>query len=49
MAIEARKQLETLKGQYNTLTKGMAGLNLLKNVATISGYEVPNIYGNQSD
>lgn len=48
MAIEARKQLETLKGQYNTLTKGMAGLNLLKNVATISGYEVPNIYGNQN-
>ena len=41
----AKQQLEVMKGQYDSLTKGMAGLNLLQNISTIGG-EIPNIYQN---
>lgn len=41
---ETKDQLEKLKGQYDAMTKGLAGLGLLNNVASLAGYEVPNIY-----
>ena len=39
---ELLQQLKILKGQYDSLTKGLAGLGLLTNVMQIAGFELPN-------
>ncbi len=31
-----------MKGQYDSVTKGLAGLGLLTNVMQIAGFELPN-------
>ncbi|KQQ65468.1 lytic transglycosylase domain-containing protein [Acinetobacter sp. Leaf130] len=36
------RQIQVLKGQYDSVTKGLAGLGLLTNVAQIAGFELPN-------
>lgn len=38
---ELMKQIQILKGQYDSVTKGLAGLGLLTNVAQLAGYELP--------
>ena len=38
---EIAKQLSVLRGQYDSLTKGLAGLNLLTNVTQLAGFELP--------
>lgn len=41
-AIEQTKQsLEVMRGEYDALTKGMAGFDLLTNIASIAGYKLP--------
>ena len=41
-AIEQAKQsLEIMRGEYDALTKGMAGLDLLTNIASVGGYKLP--------
>ncbi|ENX45735.1 hypothetical protein F943_03208 [Acinetobacter ursingii NIPH 706] len=39
---ELMKQIQVLKGQYDSVTKGLAGLGLLTNVMQIAGFELPN-------
>ena len=42
MAIQkAKESLDIMRGQYDALTKGLAGLGLLTNIATVAGYEMP--------
>lgn len=38
---EITKQIEQLQGQYSSITKGLAGLNLLTNISQLAGYELP--------
>lgn len=38
---EITKQIEQLQGQYSSVTKGLAGLNLLTNVSQLAGFELP--------
>lgn len=41
------EQIKVLRGQYDTLTKGAAGLGLLTNITQLAGYELPySINGN---
>lgn len=35
------KDIEVLKGQYQAITKGAAGLGLLTNITSIAGYQLP--------
>ena len=35
------EQIKVLRGQYDTLTKGAAGLGLLTNITQLAGYELP--------
>lgn len=50
------EQYQVLRGQYDSLTKGLAGLGLLTNVAQIAGFKLPNgfdpaptnIFGNEN-
>lgn len=43
MAIQkAKESLDIMRGQYDALTKGLAGLGLLTNIATVAGYEMPS-------
>lgn len=39
---EVSRQIAVLRGQYDSLTKGLAGLNLLTNVSQLAGFELPN-------
>ena len=39
---ELMRQIQVLKGQYDSVTKGLAGLGLLTNVMQIAGFELPN-------
>lgn len=36
------RQIQVLRGQYDSITKGLAGLGLLTNVAQLAGFELPN-------
>ena len=36
------EQIKLMRGQYDALTKGVAGLNLLDNISQIAGFELPN-------
>lgn len=38
---ELYEQIKILRGQYDTLTKSVAGLELLTNVTQLAGYELP--------
>ncbi|MDO5073143.1 MAG: transglycosylase SLT domain-containing protein [Neisseria animaloris] len=38
----AKKQIDIMRGQYDALTKGMAGLELLTDMYTLAGYELPD-------
>ena len=38
---EIYEQIKVIRGQYDSLTKGMAGLGLLTNISQMAGYEMP--------
>lgn len=39
--VEIYKQMEIMRGQYDSMTKGLAGLDLLTNISQLAGYEFP--------
>lgn len=39
--LQAKQSLDMMRGQYDALTKGLVGLGLLTNIASIAGYEMP--------